>query len=85
MKGPGISFQSLALSKKQVRNVYHTADQYWPNFILIGLRLQKKSVTLLFSNTYDSVAGFKIVNLTKTHKRRYLKNETFLSSNNEFH
>ena len=28
MKGPGISFQSLALSEKQVRNVYHTGDQY---------------------------------------------------------
>ena len=27
-KGPGISFQSLALSQKYTRNVCHTAHQY---------------------------------------------------------
>ena len=32
MKGPGTSFQSLALSQKYARNVCHTAHQYLKKF-----------------------------------------------------
>ena len=32
MKGPGTSFQSLALSQKHVRNVCHTTHKYLTKF-----------------------------------------------------
>ena len=41
IEGPGISFQSLAMSQKHVTNVIQHGN-IWPNFILIVLSIQKK-------------------------------------------
>ena len=38
--------------------IQHTS--IWPNFILIGLRIQKKQAAMLSSNAYDDVTDFEI-------------------------
>ena len=42
IKEPGTSFQSPAFSQKYVRNVVIQQTNIWPNFILIGRKIQKK-------------------------------------------
>ena len=72
IKGSRTSFQSLILNQKHVRNVWHAAHQYWPNFILIVLSIQKKyaciSVTYIMKQCLMASQILKTVYFRKTQK-----------------
>ena len=80
IKGSGISFQSVALSLKHVRNVCHTAHQYMTKFYFDNTQHLKEINKCNFHHVAMPVVASQIlksVDFTQTQKSRYLENETF--------
>ena len=79
IKGPGTSFQSPALSQKNVLKMFVILHiSILPNFILIVLRIQKNKNKCNFHYVAMPMMTSQIsnfVDFTQTQKSRHLRNE----------